>query len=115
MQQFKKGALEMMLLCLISSKETYGYEMITTLNERGGDVLGISKEGTVYPILYRLLQTGLIRSREVPAPANGGMRKQYALTDEGRIRLSEMIAFWKSYAACVDRFVTIAEEEETEK
>ena len=39
-QQFKKGALEMILLCLIAQKETYGYEILTQLNQRGGAVLG---------------------------------------------------------------------------
>ena len=33
-QQFKKGSLEMILLCLIGRKETYGYEIITELNNR---------------------------------------------------------------------------------
>ena len=41
-QQFKKGSLEMILLCLIGRKETYGYEIITELNnsasERGNDL-----------------------------------------------------------------------------
>lgn len=53
-QQFKKGSLEMILLCLIAKKETYGYEIITELNNNGAAVLGYAKEGTVYPILYRL-------------------------------------------------------------
>ena len=62
-QQFKKGSLEMMLLCLIGRKETYGYEIITELNRRGADVLGYAKEGTVYPILYRLEDAGLLACR----------------------------------------------------
>ena len=33
-QQFKKGALEMILLCLIGREETYGYEIISQLNQR---------------------------------------------------------------------------------
>lgn len=35
MQQFKKGSLEMVLLCLIARGETYGYEIITALNAHG--------------------------------------------------------------------------------
>ena len=50
-QQFKKGSLEMILLCLIAKRETYGYEIITELNNNGASVLGYAKEGTVYPIL----------------------------------------------------------------
>ena len=44
----------MILLCLIAKKETYGYEIITELNKNGAAVLGYAREGTVYPILYRL-------------------------------------------------------------
>ena len=54
LQQFKKGSLEMILLCLIAQKETYGYELLTQLNEHGAGVLGYAREGTIYPILYRL-------------------------------------------------------------
>ena len=45
-QQFKKGSLEMILLCLIGRKETYGYEIITELNN-SASVLGYAKEGTI--------------------------------------------------------------------
>ena len=58
-QQFKKGSLEMILLCLIGRKETYGYEIITELNN-SASVLGYAKEGTIYPILYRLQEAELI-------------------------------------------------------
>lgn len=49
LQQFKKGSLEMILLCLIAQKETYGYELLTQLNEHGAGVLGYAREGTIYP------------------------------------------------------------------
>ena len=38
-RQFKKGSLEMVLLCLIAQRETYGYELLTTLNDKAGSVL----------------------------------------------------------------------------
>ena len=68
-QQFKKGSLEMILLCLIGRKETYGYEIITELNN-SASVLGYAKEGTIYPILYRLQEAELIKCRLAPAAAN---------------------------------------------
>ncbi len=58
-QQFKKGSLEMILLHLIAKKETYGYELITELNDKGAMVLGYAREGTIYPILYRLPKCGI--------------------------------------------------------
>ncbi len=104
-QQFKKGSLEMILLCLIGKKETYGYEIITELNGSGAAVLGYAKEGTVYPILYRLQEAGLVQCRIAPAAANGGSKKYYSLTEKGEETLRELILFWREYTVCVDGFV----------
>ena len=104
-QQFKKGAYEMILMSLISRKETYGYEILTELNANGGQFFGYAKEGTIYPILYRLERSGLIKSRIVIAKANGGSKKYYSLTDEGKKTLDELIEFWGSYKECIDNFV----------
>ncbi|MGI6255169.1 MAG: PadR family transcriptional regulator [Acutalibacter sp.] len=106
MQQFKKGSLEMILLCLIAKKETYGYEILTCLNESGAGVWGYAKEGTIYPILYRLQEAGLVVSHLAPAAANGGTKKYYAITEKGRQTLEELAAFWKDYTRCVDGFLT---------
>lgn len=110
-QQFKKGSLEMILLCLIAQKETYGYEILTQLNQQGGGVLGYAREGTIYPILYRLQEQGLVKTRLAPAAANGGSKKYYSLTDKGRETLEELAAFWREYAACVDGFLQRWKEE----
>ena len=103
-QQFKKGSLEMILLCLIGRKETYGYEIIAELNSSAA-VLGYAKEGTVYPILYRLQDAGLIQYRLAPAAANGGSKKYYSLTPKGRDVLKELICFWQNYSDCVNGFI----------
>jgi PadR family transcriptional regulator PadR len=104
-QQFKKGTFEMILLCLIAEKETYGYEIITELNRTGGEIFGYAKEGTIYPMLYRLQAAGLIQCRLVPSQANGGSKKYYSLTGKGKETLRELISFWHSYTVCVDRFL----------
>lgn len=110
-QQFKKGSLEMILLCLIGKNETYGYEIITALNQRAS-VLGYAKEGTVYPILYRLQEAGLIQCRFAPSVANGGLKKYYSLTESGRETLHEMLSFWAAYEDCVNGFVAAYRQEE---
>lgn len=104
-QQFKKGSLEMILLCLIAKKETYGYEIIAELNNNGASVLGYAKEGTVYPILYRLEEADIIKCRIAPAAANGGSKKYYSITEAGRETLSELINFWQRYTVCVNSFI----------
>ena len=103
-QQFKKGSLEMILLSLIGRKETYGYEIITELNS-SASVLGYAKEGTIYPILYRLQEAELIQCRLAPAAANGGSKKYYSLTLKGKEVLQELITFWASYESCVNGFI----------
>ena len=110
-QQFKKGSLEMILLTLISAKETYGYEIITNLNEKGGRIFGYTREGTVYPVLYRLEKSGLIKSRTAPSSANGGTKKYYSVTEEGKAALGAMKSFWQDYVECVNSFITLSEEE----
>lgn len=110
-QQFKKGSLEMILLCLIGRGETYGYAILEELNRRSA-VLGWAKEGTVYPILYRLQGAGLIQSRLAPSGANGGSKKYYSLTEKGRETLEELMQFWAAYSACVQGFVTAYREKE---
>lgn len=104
-QQFKKGSLEMILLCLIEKKETYGYEIISELNDKGAAVLGYAKEGTIYPILYRLQESELIKCRIVTAKANGGSKKYYSITEKGSKTLCELIEFWHRYEECVNSFI----------
>lgn len=110
-QQFKKGSLEMILLCLIGQKETYGYEIISELNRIGAEVLGYAREGTIYPILYRLEEARLIQCRLAIAQANGRTKKYYSLTELGRETLKELTAFWKRYVKCVNVFVGTNQEE----
>ena len=114
-QQFKKGSLEMILLCLIAKKETYGYEIITELNNNGAAVLGYAKEGTVYPILYRLQEADLIQCRIAPAAANGGSKKYYFRTTKGHETLKELIFFWQKYTDCVNNFIGDSQQVEASK
>ena len=71
--QMLKGLIDGIILHIIKNKETYGYEIITELNN-SASVLGYAKEGTIYPILYRLQEAELIQCRLAPAAANGGFR-----------------------------------------
>ena len=110
-QQFKKGSLEMILLSLIGRKENYGYEIITELNN-SASVLGYAKEGTIYPILYRLQEAELIQCRLASAAANGGSKKYYSLTPKGMEVLQELIMFWASYTDCVNGFIASYQQTE---
>lgn len=106
-QQFKKGALEMVLLSMIAKKRTYGYEMILELNQKGAPIFEQIKEGTLYPVLYRLEDCGLVKS-ELHAAANSGRtKKYYEITPAGREALKDRLSFWESYKSCIDRLMEV--------
>ena len=65
-QQLKKGVLDMLVLHLVCVRPRYGYELLTYLKEHSQGLFTL-KEGTLYPILYRLEDEGLIHAYE-PTP-----------------------------------------------
>lgn len=103
-QQFKKGALEMVLLSIISRKRTYGYEIILNLNRLEDSVFQNIKEGTLYPVLYRLEDAGLVVG-ELSVSESGRSKKYYEITNLGISVLQGMKDFWESYKKCIDQFV----------
>ena len=88
--QLMKGILEGCILAVISKRETYGYEILTCMEQVGFDNLG---EGTLYPVLTRLDKNGYISCRKAKSPL-GPIRKYYSITESGRKRLQ---SFTDSY------------------
>ena len=103
-RQMKKGVLDMLVMRLLLEEKKYGYQLITELKERGGALFGM-KEGTLYPILYRLEDEGLIESRWAGAKDRQPPRKYYLMTDKGRMALSEIYQVWRQIADGVDRLM----------
>ena len=99
-RQLKRGTLEMILLKLLEERPKYGYELVSELAERtaGGFEL---KEGTLYPVLYRLEDQGFIEP-EWQAPKRGVPRKYYRLTDVGGGRLEELRRQWRAFSESVE-------------
>ena len=106
-QQMKKGALDMLVLKLLQHEEKYGYQLISELRDRTEGALAL-KEDTLYPLLYRLEDGGLVTSRLSAHTAKEPARKYYAITDEGRSALREMYELWSEF----DGYVRSIMEEE---
>lgn len=92
-QQLKKGVLEMLVLKLICEKPAYGYELLSELKLSSQGRFSL-KEGTLYPILYRLEDDGMIRSqwstgegrasrRKFTKPQRPGGRRIFAVSASG--------------------------------
>ncbi|MBX7247328.1 MAG: PadR family transcriptional regulator [Candidatus Sumerlaeaceae bacterium] len=98
--QMRKGLIELCVLGVLRDGEAYGYQLLQRLGEADG--LSIS-ESTVYPILARLAEDGMIKVRVAPSPT-GPPRRYYRLTTLGQDRLKEMLTYWKDIRLAVEKF-----------
>ncbi len=76
-RQMKKGVLDMLVLRMLKTEVKYGYQIIQELREKSGEIF-LLKDGTLYPILYRLEDDGLVVSRWSEAVGKQVPRKYYA-------------------------------------
>lgn len=100
-QQMKKGVLEMLVLQLLTEKEKYGYQLICELKEKSGGMF-LLKEGTLYPILYRMEEDGLVVSRWSEPKGKEVSKKYYQLAEEGKDALEELRGLWQTFSGNVD-------------
>ena len=99
-RELRRGTLELLLLRILADEPTYGYELLSRLGRRSGGRLHI-KEGTLYPVLYRLEDADLVVP-EWEQRARGASRKVYRLTPAGEQRLEELTNEWQGFAAAVE-------------
>lgn len=104
LQQLKKGVLEMLVLKLICNDPTYGYELLTRLKEHSGGRFQL-KEGTLYPILYRLEDDGLIAAKWSQGEGRVAPKKIYEATETGREENLRRQILWKEFEATVNGFL----------
>ncbi|MBB6488679.1 PadR family transcriptional regulator [Rhizobium lusitanum] len=102
MTEMLKGTLEGMVLAILSGRQAYGYEITTWLREQGFSDIA---EGTVYALLVRIEQRGLVEVEKVPSE-KGPPRKVYSLNVEGRKYLEE---FWRNWRFLADRLEQLHE------
>ncbi|MFS0865960.1 PadR family transcriptional regulator [Microbacterium sp. 179-B 1A2 NHS] len=91
-----KGVLEGIVLAILAMRPAYGYEITAGLRDRGfADIA----EGTVYALLVRIEQRGLVDVEKVPSE-KGPPRKVYSLNASGHDALAE---FWKTWSFLSER------------
>lgn len=93
-KQMKKGVLDMLVLKLLRSEAKYGYQIIQELREKSDDAF-LLKDGTLYPVLYRLEDDGLVAGSWSETQGRQTPRKYYQITGEGRQALEEIETVWK--------------------
>ena len=88
--QMRKGVLEYCILSILSGREAYASDILEEL--KAANMLVV--EGTLYPLLIRQKNQGLLSYRWEES-TQGPPRKYYVITDKGRAQLAEMDAAWK--------------------
>ena len=95
--QMRKGVLEYCILCILSRKEAYASSILDDL--KAANMLVV--EGTLYPLLIRQKNQGLLSYRWEESP-QGPPRKYYVITDKGRAQLAEMDAAWQEMVQSIE-------------
>jgi DNA-binding PadR family transcriptional regulator len=96
-----KGHLDAMVLAALRrAGPLHGYAVIQELKRQSGETFDLP-EGTLYPVLHRLENAGLLTSEWV-TPPGGRKRRVYALTETGEQSLVRKLADWRSFTTAVD-------------
>jgi len=99
--QMRKGVLEFCILSVLKEKDAYTSEILDTL--KTAKLLVV--EGTVYPLLTRLKNDGLLNYRWEES-LSGPPRKYYGLTEEGHKFLTELNSTWTELSDAVNLITT---------
>lgn len=95
--QMRKGILEYCILLIISQQDAYVPDIISKLKASKMIVV----EGTIYPLLTRLKNTGLLSYRWEESQ-QGPPRKYYSITEQGRGFLKELENSWDELTSAVN-------------
>ncbi len=87
--QMRKGVLELCILSVLSRGDAYANDLINKLKESQMIVV----EGTLYPLLTRQKNAGLLTYRWEESP-QGPPRKYYTITELGRTYLEDLLKSW---------------------
>ena len=96
--QLLKGTLDMCVLALLAQQSCYGYEIVQQLTRYGLDLVS---EGSIYPLLSRMLTRGYIEGYLVSS-TEGPSRKYYRLLPAGAKQLEIWQTEWETFARAVE-------------
>lgn len=92
--EWLRGVLQLLVLRQLADGPSHGYAIATALTEAG---YGLIKGGTLYPLLGRLEQAGLVTTQWLPGEGGPG-RKSFELTLAGREQLADDARRWAHFA-----------------
>ena len=107
--QMRKGILEYCILLIIAGKDSSVQDIINKLKD--SKILVV--EGTLYPLMTRLKNAGLLSYRWEESP-QGPPRKYYSITEQGKQTLELLENSWRELTASIERLKTFSQQNSTE-
>lgn len=103
-RELKKGSAELLVLSSLDARPRHGYEIGKLIETRSKKRIQF-RIGSLYPILCRLEQRGLISGRWVDRPGER-RRRYYRLTPKGRKFLANERSAWREFVATINELLT---------
>lgn len=103
-REMKKGSAELLVLSFLEGRPRHGYEIGKLIEVHSGKRIQF-RIGSLYPILCRLEQKGLISGRWVEKPGER-RRRFYRLTAEGRKFLAHERSSWREFVATINQLLS---------
>jgi DNA-binding PadR family transcriptional regulator len=100
-----RGHQELLVLEAIRPKPVHGYAIIQEVHRRSDGAFELA-EGTIYPVLRKLEEEGLVKSRW--SAASGRRRRVYELTRKGATNLGEQREAWFQFSAGMNSVLGLA-------
>jgi transcriptional regulator len=99
-----QGSMDLLVLKILSRRGSlHGYAIMSAIQEMSNDILRV-EEGSLYPALHRMEESGWIRARWITKEA-GRRARVYDLTKAGRDQLAEEETLWKVRTSAVNRIL----------
>ena len=99
-KELLKGNTETLLLSMLTAKPMYGYQIAKEMDRKSRGYFQF-KEGTLYPALHRLEESGLVEGRWEEAKTVT-LRRYYHITAKGERVLLERLQEWRRFSKAVD-------------
>ena len=104
-REWKKGGAELLIMSLLEEQSRHGYDICKLIEARSAGALRFHVT-TLYPLLYRLEERGLVHGRWVEKP-NQRRRRYYSLTAEGRKTLARQRQNWQGFIEAMSRVMGV--------
>ena len=102
-----QGSLDLLVLKILSRRpRLHGYGIMSAIQDISGEVLR-AEEGSLYPALHRMEQSGWIRAEWITRTA-GRRARTYELTRAGRKQLATEESRWQAVTSAVNRVLRMA-------